>query len=61
MFPMYVYNVDMLCFLYQSTAEMHPSIRFIMVVVTRARTLDPHLLSRREVCERLQTEAWVNA
>jgi len=29
-----------------------------MVVAATAHTLDPHLLSRREVCERLQAEAW---
>jgi len=28
-----------------------------MVVVAIGRTLDPHLLSRREVCEHMQTEA----
>jgi len=49
---------DSLCFLYQSTTELHPSIAIILVVVAPAPTLDPHLLSRREVSERLQAEAW---
>ena len=55
----YMCNV-WLCILYQSTTELHPSIIILMVVVARARTLDPHLLSRREVCERLQAETGVS-